>query len=43
MAFANVDFYGNVHADQFTWQHTFGNVKEEKFSEIWKNSNNDQY
>lgn len=36
MAFANVDFQGNVHADQFTWQHTFGNVRDEKFSEIWK-------
>lgn len=39
MAFANVDFYGNVHADQFTWQYNFGNVKEKKFSEIWKSSN----
>jgi putative heme d1 biosynthesis radical SAM protein NirJ1 len=38
MAFANVDFYGNVHADQFTWQYNFGTVKEKKFSEIWKNS-----
>lgn len=41
MAFANVDFYGNVHPDQFTWQHTLGNVKEECFSSIWKNSNNE--
>ena len=41
MAFANVDFCGNVHADQFTWQYTFGNVKEEKFSSIWKNSNHE--
>lgn len=41
MAFANVDFYGNVHPDQFTWQHTFGNVKQEKFSSIWKNSNHE--
>lgn len=40
MAFADVDFYGNVHADQFTWQYVFGNVKEEKFSSIWKNGNN---
>lgn len=39
MAFANVDFYGNVHPDQFTWQYTFGNVKEEKFGSIWRNSN----
>lgn len=34
-AFANIDFYGNVHCDQFTWQHNFGNVKEKKFSDIW--------
>ncbi len=39
MAFANVDFYGDVHPDQFTWQYTFGNVKKENFSSIWKNSN----
>lgn len=41
MAFANVDFFGNVHPDQFTWQHTFGNVKEEKFGSIWRNSENE--
>lgn len=41
MAFANVDFYGNVHPDQFTWKYTFGNVKEESFSSIWKNSNHE--
>ncbi|OOM78670.1 putative heme d1 biosynthesis radical SAM protein NirJ1 [Clostridium sp. BL-8] len=41
MAFANVDFYGNVHPDQFTWQYTFGNVKKENFSSIWKNSNHE--
>jgi radical SAM protein with 4Fe4S-binding SPASM domain len=34
--FANVDPQGNVHPCQF-WQHyTLGNVKERKFSEIWK-------
>ena len=38
MAFANVDFYGNVHPDQFTWKYTFGNVKEESFGSIWRNS-----
>lgn len=38
MAFANVDFMGNVHSDQFTWNYNFGNVKNNKFSEIWKNS-----
>ncbi|MFL0167119.1 putative heme d1 biosynthesis radical SAM protein NirJ1 [Candidatus Clostridium helianthi] len=41
MAFASVDFFGNVHPDQFTWQHTFGNVKEEKFGSIWRNSENE--
>ncbi|WP_027625065.1 putative heme d1 biosynthesis radical SAM protein NirJ1 [Clostridium lundense] len=38
MAFGCVDYMGNVHPDQFTWQHSFGNVKEEKFSSIWKDS-----
>jgi radical SAM protein with 4Fe4S-binding SPASM domain len=33
---ANIDFYGNVHADQFSMYRTFGNVKERKFSEIWQ-------
>lgn len=37
IAIANIDYRGNVHADQFTWHHNFGNVKEKKFSEIWKN------
>ena len=32
---ANVDWSGNVHADQFWQQHTFGNVKERPFCEIW--------
>jgi putative heme d1 biosynthesis radical SAM protein NirJ1 len=41
MAFANVDFQGNVHPDQFTAHYTFGNVKKQKFSKIWKkNSHN---
>jgi len=30
-----VDWYGNVHPDQFWMDHTFGNVRERKFSEIW--------
>lgn len=35
VSFSNIDFYGNVHADQF-WQHyTFGNIKERPFSDIW--------
>ncbi|MDF2566712.1 MAG: putative heme d1 biosynthesis radical protein NirJ1 [Oscillospiraceae bacterium] len=38
MAFANVDSIGNVHPDQFTQHHTLGNIRERKFSEIWKDS-----
>ena len=30
-----IDFYGNVHPDQFWMDYTFGNVKERPFSEIW--------
>lgn len=41
MAFANVDFFGNVHPDQFTWQYALGNVREEKFSAIWRNPKNE--
>jgi len=33
---ANIDFYGKVHADQFSMFRSFGNVKERKFSEIWQ-------
>ena len=35
MAFANIDSEGNVHPDQFTQQHTLGNVRKRKFSDIW--------
>ena len=35
---SNIDFYGNVHADQFSMYRTFGNVKERKFSEIWQDT-----
>ncbi len=35
IAIGQVDWYGNVHADQFSQHHTFGNVKERKFSDIW--------
>ncbi|MDP4143415.1 MAG: putative heme d1 biosynthesis radical SAM protein NirJ1 [Bacillota bacterium] len=34
-AFANVDFYGNIHSDQFSWQYNLGNVRTEKFSKLW--------
>jgi len=33
---ANIDFDGNVHADQFSMYRSFGNVKDRKFSEIWQ-------
>lgn len=34
----NVDFFGNVHADQFSMFRTFGNVKDRPFSEVWKDT-----
>lgn len=33
---ANIDFLGNVHADQFWQTLSFGNVKERSFSKIWE-------
>lgn len=35
IAIAAVDWYGNVHPDQFTQNYTFGNVRERSFGEIW--------
>lgn len=35
---ANIDFYGNVHADQFSMFRTFGNIKKRKFSDIWQDT-----
>ena len=32
---ADIDFTGNVHADQFWMHYSFGNVRERKFSDIW--------
>ncbi len=32
---ADVDNLGNVHADQFWWDYSFGNVRERKFGDIW--------
>lgn len=40
IAFANVDNEGNVHPDQFTQHHNLGNVKEQKFADIWTNMEN---
>jgi radical SAM protein with 4Fe4S-binding SPASM domain len=35
---ANIDFHGDVHADQFSMFRSFGNVKKRKFSEIWQDT-----
>lgn len=35
---ANIDFLGNVHADQFSMYRTFGNVKQRRFSEVWQDT-----
>ena len=35
IAFGEVDPIGNVHPDQFTQHYTFGNVREQKFGDIW--------
>jgi Fe-coproporphyrin III synthase len=35
IAIGCVDPFGNVHADQFSWQRTLGNTRERPFSEIW--------
>lgn len=36
VSFADIDFFGNVHADQFWMHHTFGNVRDRRFGEIWQ-------
>jgi len=35
---ANIDFYGNVHADQFSMFRSFGNIRRRRFSEIWQDT-----
>jgi radical SAM protein with 4Fe4S-binding SPASM domain len=35
IAIACVDPQGNVHADQFSWDYTLGNVRDRPFSAIW--------
>lgn len=35
---SNIDFNGDVHADQFSMFRTFGNVRERPFSEIWQDT-----
>lgn len=41
IAIANVDNKGNVHADQFWQSHTFGNVLERKFGDIWMDTSDE--
>ncbi len=36
---ANIDSQGNVHADQFWQDYSFGNVRERKFGDIWTDTN----
>ncbi len=38
VSFADIDFLGNVHADQFWMHYTFGNIRERRFSEIWQDT-----
>ncbi len=33
-----VDDTGNVHPDQFWWHYTLGNVRQQKFGDIWTNT-----
>jgi Fe-coproporphyrin III synthase len=35
----NIDFFGNVHPDQFWQDYSFGNVKEKNFGDIWMDEN----
>ncbi|MEK7376058.1 MAG: SPASM domain-containing protein, partial [Candidatus Margulisiibacteriota bacterium] len=35
---ACVDNLGNIYADQFWKQHTYGNVHKDKFSKLWQNA-----
>ncbi|WP_369601961.1 heme d1 biosynthesis radical SAM protein NirJ [Hahella sp. SMD15-11] len=35
---ANIDNLGNVHPDTFWWDHTLGNVRQQPFSGIWRNT-----
>ncbi|HOO72771.1 MAG TPA: radical SAM protein [Spirochaetota bacterium] len=32
---SNIDFFGNVHPDQFWQDYTFGNIRERSFGDIW--------
>ncbi|MBI2400273.1 MAG: SPASM domain-containing protein [Deltaproteobacteria bacterium] len=40
ISLANIDNTGEVHPDQFWTSHSFGNVKERPFGEIWTDTSN---
>ncbi|MDY3296337.1 putative heme d1 biosynthesis radical SAM protein NirJ1 [Selenomonas sp.] len=40
IAFGEVDPLGYVHPDQFTQHHTFGNVRDRAFGDIWQDVTN---
>ncbi|ACB84709.1 putative heme d1 biosynthesis radical SAM protein NirJ1 [Natranaerobius thermophilus] len=42
IAISSVDSQGWVHPDQFTQNHTFGNVKERPFGEIWTDTDSNE-
>lgn len=33
---ASIDPVGNVHYDQFSWSYTCGNIRRQRFSDMWK-------
>ena len=35
---ANIDNTGTIHPDTYWWNHPIGNVKTEKFSDVWRNT-----
>lgn len=35
---ANIDNTGTIHPDTYWWNHPIGNVKNEKFSDVWRNT-----
>ncbi|GAB3553698.1 heme d1 biosynthesis radical SAM protein NirJ [Noviherbaspirillum agri] len=37
---ANIDNLGNVHPDTMWWDTSFGNVRDRKFSDIWRDTSN---
>jgi len=35
---ANIDNTGTIHPDTYWWDHPIGNVRDEKFSDVWANT-----